>query len=156
MNTIVKPQTMVHIRWMIRRDMPEVLALENASFEFPWAEEDFVRMLRQRNNIGMVAEHGGEVVGYMIYGLFPGKLHVYNLAACPAKKGIGRALINKLIGKLCPSRRNKIVCEVRETNLDACLFFRALGFKAVETLRDFYEDTSEDAYQFRYRITAND
>ena len=26
----------VHIRWMIRRDMPEVLAIEQDSFEFPW------------------------------------------------------------------------------------------------------------------------
>ena len=25
----------VHIRWMIRRDMSEVLAMEKASFEFP-------------------------------------------------------------------------------------------------------------------------
>ena len=29
----------VHIRWMIRRDMGEVLDIEQASFEFPWLEE---------------------------------------------------------------------------------------------------------------------
>jgi len=44
----------VHIRWMIRRDMPEVLDIESGSFEFPWSEEDFIRCLRQRNCIGMV------------------------------------------------------------------------------------------------------
>ena len=38
----------VHIRWMIRRDMPEVLQIEAASFEFPWLEDDFIRCLRQR------------------------------------------------------------------------------------------------------------
>ena len=45
--------------------------------------------------------------------------------------------------------------EVRETNLDAQLFFRAQGFRAVNVLRDFYEDTTEDAYlmQYRYRAT---
>ncbi len=47
----------VHIRWMIRRDMPEVLAIEATSFEFPWLDDDFVRTLRRRNCIGMVAEH---------------------------------------------------------------------------------------------------
>ena len=26
----------VHIRWMIRRDMPEVLQIERTSFEYPW------------------------------------------------------------------------------------------------------------------------
>ena len=33
----------VHIRWMIRRDMPEVLQTEQESFEFAWTEEDFLR-----------------------------------------------------------------------------------------------------------------
>ena len=51
-----KEQVRVHIRWMIRRDMPEVLDIENQAFEFPWTEEDFIRCLRQRNCIGMVAE----------------------------------------------------------------------------------------------------
>jgi [ribosomal protein S18]-alanine N-acetyltransferase len=32
-----------HIRWMIRRDMPEVLAIEAASFEFPWLEDEQYR-----------------------------------------------------------------------------------------------------------------
>ena len=44
------------IRWMIRRDMPEVLDIEQQSFEFAWTEEDFLCCLRQRNCIGMVAE----------------------------------------------------------------------------------------------------
>jgi ribosomal-protein-alanine N-acetyltransferase len=45
------------------------------------------------------------------------------------------------------------VLEVRETNLAAQLFFRESGFRAVSLLRDFYEDTTEDAYlmQYRYR-----
>ena len=34
-----KQEVRVHIRWMIRRDMPEVLAIEEDSFEFPWSEE---------------------------------------------------------------------------------------------------------------------
>ena len=45
-----------HIRWMIRRDMPDVLGIESNCFEFSWTEDDFIRCLRQRNCIGMVAE----------------------------------------------------------------------------------------------------
>ena len=42
---------------------------------------------------------------------------------------------------------------MRETNLSAQLFFRDAGFRAVSVLRDFYDDTTEDAYlmQFEYR-----
>ena len=58
-----KEQARVHIRWMIRRDMPEVLQTEQLSFEYAWNEEDFLRCLRQRNCIGMVAEHGEKVEG---------------------------------------------------------------------------------------------
>ena len=70
----------VHIRWMIRRDMPEVLDIENRSFEFAWTEEDFIRCLRQRNCIGMVAEHDERVVGFMIYELHKNRLHILNFA----------------------------------------------------------------------------
>ena len=44
-------QVRVHIRWMIRRDMAEVLDIERQSFEFPWFEEDFIRCLRARRRL---------------------------------------------------------------------------------------------------------
>ena len=75
-----KQEVRVHIRWMIRRDMPEVLAIEASSFEFPWVEEDFIRCLRQRNSIGMVAEHDEQVVGFMIYELNRNRIQVLNFA----------------------------------------------------------------------------
>ena len=150
-----KQEVCVHIRWMIRRDMPEVLAIENRSFEFPWSDEDFIRCLRQRNCIGMVAEYDERVVGFMIYELHKNRLHVLNFAVRPEfrRRGVGHSMIRKLIGKLSDQRRNRILLEIRETNLDAQLFFRDCGFRAISVLREFYEDSPEDAYlmQFRYR-----
>jgi len=61
----LKPQ----IRWLIRRDMPEVLEIERANFEYTWTEEDFLCCLRQRNCIGMVAEIAHNIEGFMIYEL---------------------------------------------------------------------------------------
>ena len=81
----------VQIRWMIRRDMPEVLRIENDSFEFNWTEEDFLACLRQRNCIGMVAEYDGRVVGFMIYELHKTRLHILNFAVAPGFRQIGRA-----------------------------------------------------------------
>jgi len=145
----------VHIRWMIRRDMQEVLDIENESFEFPWLEEDFIRCLRQRNCIGMVAEHDDRVVGFMIYELHKTRLHVLNFAVSSVcrRRGIGSQMVAKLVGKLSLERRTRIMLEVRETNLPAQLFFRGSGFRAVSVLRDYYDDTPEDAYlmQYRYR-----
>ena len=100
----------VHIRWMIRRDMPEVLAAENSSFEYAWAEEDFLRCLRQRNCIGMVAEQGEKVVGFMIYELHKAKLHILNFAVHPSCRRfrVGSQMVAKLISKLSSHRRTRI------------------------------------------------
>ncbi|MCA9148737.1 MAG: ribosomal protein S18-alanine N-acetyltransferase [Planctomycetales bacterium] len=143
-----KQELRVHIRWMIRRDMPEVLEIERQSFEFPWSEEDFIRCLRQRNCIGMVAEHDDKIVGFMIYELHKNRLHILNFAVHEdfRRSGIGRQMNSKLNSKLSHQRRTRILLEVRETNLDAQLFFRAAGYRAVSVLRDFYDDTTEDAY----------
>lgn len=144
----------VQIRWMIRRDMPEVLNIEQGSFEFPWSEEDFIRCLRQRNCIGMVAEHDNRVVGCMIYELHKNQLHILNFAVRPdyRRRNVGRKMGEKLIGKLSQQRRNRIVLEVRETNLAAQMFFRRIGFRAMSVLRDYYDDTTEDAYVMHYTV----
>lgn len=147
-----------HIRWMIRRDMPEVLRIEQSSFEFPWAEEDFVRCLRQRNCIGMVAEYEEQVVGFMIYELDRDQLHVLNFAVRPdaRRRGVGSQMVEKLAGKLSQQRRTRISLEVRETNLAAQVFFRNAGFKAISVLRDYYDDTTEDAYVMNFDFSTAD
>jgi ribosomal-protein-alanine N-acetyltransferase len=149
-----KEQVRVHIRWMIRRDMPEVLQTEQDSFEFAWTEEDFLRCLRQRNCIGMVAEQGEKVVGFMIYELHKAKLHILNFAVHPPcrRAGIGAQMVSKLISKLSSHRRTRITLEVRETNLAAQLFFRTQGFRALRVLRSYYEDSGEDAFLMQYSL----
>ena len=149
-----KAQVRVHIRWMIRRDMPEVLAIEHASFEFPWCEEEFLRVLRQRNCIGMVAEYGERVVGFMIYELHKNKLQVLDFAAHPEfrRQGVGRQMVAKLVGKLSSHRRTRIALSVRESNLTAQLFYRIQGFRALEVVREHFQDTGEDAYVMNYLL----
>src|SRR5688572_16534011 len=152
-----KQQLRVHIRWMIRRDMPEVLDIEQESFEFPWCEEDFIRCLRQRNCIGMVAEASERILGFMVYELHKHRLHILNFAVHERfrRRTVGTQMAKKLITKLSHDRRSRIMLEIRETNLPAQLFFRSLGFRAVSVLRKFYEDTPEDAYLMQYRVSAS-
>lgn len=145
------------IRWMIRRDMNEVLTIESQSFEFPWCEDDFIRCLRQRNCVGMVAEHNEQVVGFMIYELHKSKLHILNFAVSNGwkRKSIGSQMVQKLIEKLSQKGRKQIMLEVRETNLIAQLFFKSQGFRATSILHNFYEDTDEEAYLMTYNRYLN-
>jgi [ribosomal protein S18]-alanine N-acetyltransferase len=142
------------IRWMIRRDMDEVLRIESCSFEFPWREDDFIRCLRNQNCIGMVVEHDNRVVGFMICEFHKTRIHVLNfaVAANARRQGYGRAMVDKLCSKLSHQRRTRIVLEVRDSNLPAQLFFRACGFRAMRVLRDYYADTTDDAYVMQYRL----
>lgn len=151
---IIVPQR-PHVRWMIRRDMDEVLRIENDQFEFPWCEDDFRRALQTRNCIGLVVDFDEQAAGFVIYELHKTRLHVLNLAVAKQfeRRGFGRILLDKLIAKLNPDRRVRISTEVRETNLNAQLFFRACGFRAVGVVRDYYQDTTEDAYVMQYRLS---
>src|ERR1039458_1368334 len=141
-----------HIRWITLRDMPEVLEIEQENFEYSWKQDDFVNCLKHHSCVGMVAEHDGQVLSYMIYVLHSNRIHLLNLAVSKNyhRCGIGTQMIAKLVGKLSLQRRRKIVTEIRETNLDAQLFFRELGFKAIHILNNHYEETEEDAFVMSY------
>ena len=144
----------VQIRWLIRRDMPEVMEIERSSFQQPWTEEGFLGHLRQRNCIGMVAEYNQQIVGFMIYELHKARLQLLNFATSAdlRRLGIGLQMVTKLVDKLSQQRRQEILLEVRESNLAAQLFFKAQDFQAVRVMRAHYDDTTEDAYVMRFRI----
>lgn len=158
MSTVEKSLLRVHIRWMIRRDMPDVLGIEQASHDYSWCEEDFLHCLRQRNCIGMVAESGEKIVGFMIYELHKSKLHVLNLAVHPSYRHqqVGMQMIEKLITKLSTHRRTRITLDVRESSLQSQKFLQHCGFRAVSVLREFYLDSGEDAYLMEYRFASAD
>lgn len=147
----------VHIRWLIRRDMLEVLEIDGLSFADSWIEDHFLRLLRERNVIGMVAERGDRVVGFMVYKLGTkfGRKHIelLRLAVHPAyrNRGVGRQLVRKLIDKLTESRRLLLI-PVRETNVAAQCWLRALGIRAEIVLPGHFADTNEDAYSFEHRL----
>ena len=144
----------VQIRWLIRRDMPEVLRIEQEGFEFAWTEEDFLCCLRQRNCIGMVAERDHQIVGFMIYELHKSRLNILNFAVAEEfrRQGVGSQMVMRLVDKLSQQRRKEILLEVRERNLDAQMFFKRQNFRAVRVLRAHYDDTCEDAYIMQFRI----
>ena len=151
-------KTDLKIRGMIRADMQDVLDIEWLCFEFPWSKQDFIRTLKAKEVIGMVAEVGEkknrQIIGYMIYDLYKGRIELLNLAVESStwRCGVGRALIEKLKAKLSPKRRRAITAMVREHNTDAQKFFAALGFQALSVLRRAYEEdqTTEDAIHFRF------
>ena len=142
-----------HVRWMIRRDYPMVLAIEHMSFPNPWSEEEFTKHHCRRDTIGMVAEHHGLVIGYVIYELHKRRLTIKNIAVHPDARrcGVGSAIVERLVHKLDIARRNSIDLVVRDHNLSAHLFWKSNGFVATDYYREWFDD-GQDGIRFEYRI----
>lgn len=140
-------------RWLIRRDMDGVLAIERESFPHPWTEAEFVRVLRHRNVIGKVVQVGVRVVAFAIYELRRDEIEIVNFAVAREfrRRGAGRFLLGELAKSIGPPRGRRIVCDVCEENLAGHLFLRACGWRCVKVKRDAYEDFDQAAYVFEFR-----
>ena len=144
-----KQITEVDVTWMVRQDLDDVMRIERLSFPYPWTEEEMMSCLRRPNCIGMVARRGNVVAGFMLYELLRSQLHVINFAVHPEfrRQEVGSQMVDKLLAKLAQQGRTEIVLEVRERNLAAQLFFRRTGFVSAGVIRNYYDDTDEDAYR---------
>jgi [ribosomal protein S18]-alanine N-acetyltransferase len=154
----------INQRWMIRRDMAEVLAIEAASREYPWSERDFLRRLGRKNCIGKVAtcgEYGTAshaVVGFALFLLGSRcDVRLINLAVDPVFRrcGAARGLVDHLKRKLDDRRPDRTVSAwVSETELPGLLFLRSQGFRATEVVRGHFTDSGEDAVVMEFRQPA--
>lgn len=128
-------------RWLIRRDMDNVLAIENRSFAEPWSEEDFLCCMRQRNVIGCVSEmQFGDVDGFILYALHKHHLEILKVAVEPQSRRcrIASHMIQRMKDKLKQQGRTRIHIDVHESNLSAQLFLKACGFRATKVSGEVY------------------
>ena len=147
----------MEIRWMIRRDLPQVLRIERESFPVPWTEADFIEQLRQRHVIGLVAtDTRDRIYGFALYGLGSQHLSVMNLAVDPVVRfqSVGRALVARLRSKLQPGRRERLMAGVCEDNLPAHFFWRSVGGRVKHILHGCYPPPHEHVATYVFELTA--
>lgn len=145
-------QTDYCVRWMIRRDMPDVLTIERQCFgRNGWNEEEFLTTLRQRNCIGMVAENpDGIIVGFVIYELCRKYIAILNLAVLPdyQRQGVGAKIIKRLREKLSFQQRGEMRAAVNERFLPMQMFLRKHEFRCCQTTVNHCN--GDDSYHFTY------
>jgi len=151
----MKTETKVEIRWLIRRDLWRAIQIDGLMNSPAWGEEEFLKFLRQRNCIGMVAERrtlaGDTMVGFMIYELLKDKLVILRLAVDPQhqRTGVGRTMLRRLQSKLAQQCRHEIWIDIPEENLGAQLWLRACGATCVEVIHS--AACESDLYRFVLR-----
>ena len=139
------------IRSMRGSDLETVVRSELESYSMPWTETTFRGLLGRRDSHTVVAEQGGEVIGYAISWFVAGQGELGNVAVTPAwrGRGIGRMLV---IHTLQEARRRatvEVFLEVRPSNHDARRLYESLGFRQVGQRKNYYVSPREDALVMR-------
>ena len=122
------------IRRMTLRDVDAVHAIEAATFSKPWTREDFVKEMTQNACARyLVAECGGEIVGFAGAWIVLDEAHVTNIAVRSDHrgKGIGKRLMDKAKEVALRQERRAIILETQSCNTNAIGFYLHQGFELI-------------------------
>lgn len=135
------------IRQMKEEDMDQVYAIESSSFSRPWSRESFLQSLSNPRNLYLVAEEGGNILGYCgLWGIV-GEGEITNVAVDKRyrNQGIGEAILGELIKQAGAMGIEAFTLEVRLSNLSAIHLYHKLGFRDTAIRKNYYEAPTEDA-----------
>ena len=78
----------VHIRPMMEIDLPEVAAIEQKSYAFPWSENIFRDCLRVGYTCRAL-DLAGQIIGYGVMSLGAGEAHILNVCVRDEFRSVG-------------------------------------------------------------------
>ena len=128
--------------------IPQVLDIERLVFTGPWTEEMFRHEVRGIfGSRAEVAAVDSRVIGYCIAWFIEQEVHLVNIAVTPQyqNRGIGRALLTRLLEEAAARRKQTVTLEVRQSNAGAQAFYRRFLFQAIGVRKRYYSDNREDA-----------
>jgi len=143
---------MYAIRRMKTHDIDAAVSIDDAAGVEPWTYREFFSELGLGDGRGIACEDGRTLVGYLVYSVLGNSILIHRVAVAPRhrRRGVGRKLIQSLMGKLRSMRQRRITIVVRDTELPTHLFFKAMGFVATATLRGHFDRPVADGYLFDF------
>jgi [ribosomal protein S18]-alanine N-acetyltransferase len=142
----------VEIRPMHDLDVPVIVAIERAAYQFPWSEGIFRDCLRV-GYVCRVVDVGGDMAGYGIMSIGAGEAHILNVCIHDEYRGRGfaRKLLLYLLERARTSGMYEAFLEVRPSNTGAARLYHSMGFVQVGVRRGYYQATvgREDAAVLR-------
>ncbi len=106
----------------------------------------------------LVAVERGSVVGYVIGQTAADEGEILNLGVAPAHRGrgVGHALVERMLALLHERGAEVAYLEVRESNGAARHLYESLGFREVARRRRYYRRPVEDAVVLRTTLGARE
>lgn len=153
------PSTTPSIRFrpMTLTDVSEVIAIERASYAFPWSEGVFRDCIRV-GYLCRIVEANGEVAGYGIMSYGAGEAHILNICVRSDLRGqgIGRKLMHFLLERARAAQMQDVFLEVRPSNPAAIALYASLGFAQIGIRKAYYQAVGgrEDALVYKLVLAA--
>ena len=119
-------------------------------FSDPWSRQDFSDCVTYA--LFLVAEgEAHAIAGYVVALDAADEGEILNLAVAPngRRHGLGRALVEHVLGALTTRGVRQIYLEVRDSNAPARALYAAHGFKEVGRRKQYYRRPVEDAIVLR-------
>jgi ribosomal-protein-alanine N-acetyltransferase len=142
-------------------DLPEVLAIEEASFVAPWSGAAFEAELEKPHACFCLArslsgDKAVSVVGYVCFWLVADEIQIVNVAVHLAwrRRGIGTRLMRYALERGYEAGARVAVLEVRPSNQAARFLYDGLGFKAVRERPGYYPEHGEPALILEMNLDA--
>jgi [ribosomal protein S18]-alanine N-acetyltransferase len=128
------------LRPMRDGDVPAVVAIERASYQFPWSEGIFRDCLRVGYTCRVVTA-GTQILGYGVMSIGAGEAHILNVCVAEVHRcrGVGRRLLALLVERAASAGMKEVFLEVRPSNSAAIRLYLALGFERVGMRRGYYQ-----------------
>lgn len=119
-------------------DVPQVLANERSSYDFPWSRGIFEDCLQARYQC-WILERGRDVIGHGVLSLVAGEAHLLNVCIAQREqgRGHGRQLVLHLLDR-ARAAADLVFLEVRPSNAVAVALYRSLGFNEVGLRKNYY------------------
>lgn len=135
------------IRRMKPEDLKQVIILEQQIFTRPWSEQSFLSALNQQDTIYLVEEENRVVRGYL--GIWctaeDGDLCNMAVAQNVRRSGVATGLLMQGMEVCRTQGLQRILLEVRESNLPARNLYERHGFQSIGVRKQYYRDPVEDA-----------
>ena len=139
-------------------DIPIVVAVEKAAYQFPWSEGIFRDCLRVGYVCRVIAV-AGDLAGYGIMSIGAGEAHILNVCVSNQYRcrGYARKILLYLLERSRSAGMLEVFLEVRPSNVAAARLYHSLGFEQVGIRRGYYQATlgREDASVLRKILSAD-
>ncbi|MDO4318149.1 MAG: ribosomal protein S18-alanine N-acetyltransferase [Lachnospiraceae bacterium] len=137
---------------MTPEHVPQVAALEQATFSEPWSEQSLLQAALDERYRYLVCLEDERLVGYAGLLLASDEGQVTNVAVRPQRRGqgVGTRLMEALKEEAKKRGAKRLFLEVRVGNAAARHVYEKSGFVAAGIRRGFYRKPPEDAVVMLY------